>query len=189
MEAAWKTNHFWSAAVLPLPHCFFWLCSCSWHSHFSFITQTCCPTSSPSSARCWEGGHIYGWRGENACSKNGSLKQKRISCSALFLCCKKVGKMISSIEEDASQQAEGKGAIRGLCWQCQLMGKMKVGFAPGSIVGLCHAFHFSYVPVWPHALQPEWGSSVQCFEHSRSNVLGNKCCREELPASQQHCPS
>lgn len=56
-------------------------------------------------------------------SKNGSLKQKRISCSALFLCCKEIGKMISSIEEDASEQAEGKGAIKGLRWQCQLMGR------------------------------------------------------------------
>lgn len=155
MEGQWD---FRSAAVLPPSYCFFWLCACSWHSHFSFIEPK--PSVQPVLHPQQGAGRWIYMDGEEKMplqgySKNSSLKQKRISCYALFLCCKEVGKIISSIEEDTSEQAEGKGAIRGLCWQCQLMGKMKMGFAPGSIVGPCHAFHFSCVPVWPHALQPE----------------------------------
>lgn len=38
----------------------------------------------------------------------------------------------------------------------------------------------------PQKVQPVWDLSAQCFEHSRTNVLGNEHCHEELPAAQQY---
>lgn len=47
-------------------------------------------------------------------------------------------------------------------------------------------FVFHELQSGPQKVHPAWDLSVQCFEHSRTNVLGNEHCHEELPAAQQH---
>lgn len=68
--------------------------------------------------------------------------------------------------------ADGKDES-GICsWLCD-------GF-------LSRHFIFHELQSGPQKVHPVWDSSVQCFEHSRTNVLGNELCHEELPAAQQY---
>lgn len=120
-------------------------------------------------------GYGEGWAGS-------LLKHSGFSCFAWLA--KGRGKKASPAEEDALIEEQGKGAIRGLCWQRQLMWNMKAAFAPGSIADFCQGISFfmcfSRAPI-KCSVRP-----CAVLWAQQENVSGNEIHHEELPAVQQY---
>lgn len=115
------------------------------------------------------------------------LKHNRFFCCAFFSVLQRGGKesfpsLRSCVNRSVGQRSHQRAALAML-----VDGEHESGLCSWLHDGLLSRhLIFHVLQSGPQKVQPVWDSSVQCFEHSRKNVLGNEHCHEELPAAQQY---
>lgn len=147
----------------------------------------------PSSLSCWEGS-ICGWR-RCSCVAMGGLGWKSPYAQHIFLLClfsvlQRRGKASFHSSRSCVNRSLGQMSHH---WQCWLMGKMRMAFAPGSLIDFCHQgarskFNFSCASVWPQKSAASvglvcavlWAQQDKCVRQwALSWVIA--CCPTILP--------